>query len=308
LIGLGMLLYAAAPGYAVVALALALMGIGGGLKEALINPLVQELHPNDSGKFLNSLNGFWSIGVLLTMLLGGELLTQGASWRWIAAALGALSLLSGALFLSFRRHHPTPPVRGLGTVMQDKLRILRSPRFWVFWTMMFLAGGIEGAYTFWTASYFQIELGSLPRASGIGAACFAAGMIARRFAAAAWVKQHQLFPLLLGSALLGLLTGLLVPLIQSATPLFAALFVMGLVLACFWPTIQAYAAERLPVEPTALFILLSCGGIPGFATLSWLVGWIGDTHGPRAAFVVLPAVFVPLILCFVWERSRPAAN
>lgn len=302
LIGMGMMVYASAPSYWGVALALALVGMGGGVKEALINPLIQELHPGNSGKFLNILNGFWSIGVLLTMLSGGELLTRGISWRVIVGFLGLVSLVSGLLYLSFRRKRPHYQVHSPGKVLKDKLSILRSGRFWLFWAMMLFAGGIEGAYTFWIASYFQLELGTLPRAGGIGTACFAAGMIVGRFASGFWIKQHQLFGLLLGSAMLGLFSGLLVPVLDSVGLLFVTMGILGLSVACFWPSIQSYSADRLPLEPTALFILLSCGGIPGFALASWLVGWIGDHHGLRVAFLILPSLFVPLIACFVWER------
>lgn len=306
LIGAGMVLYAAAPGYWWVALALALVGIGGGLKEALINPLIQELHPGNSGKYLNTLNGFWSIGVLLTMLLGGDLLTRGLSWRIIVGSLGLLSLASGALYLLNRRERGGHVVRPAGVVLRDKVAILRTGRFWLFWMMMFLAGGIEGAYTFWSASYFQLELGTLPRAGGIGTACFAAGMIAGRFASGYWIRQHQLFHLLLGSAFLGLFAGLIIPLLDSVVLLFAVLFLMGLAVACFWPSIQSYSVDRLPFDTTALFILLSCGGIPGFAFVSWLIGWIGDTHGLRVALLVMPGFFLILIACFLLERGLPS--
>lgn len=304
LIGFGMVLYAAAPGYWVVALALALVGIGGGLKEALINPLIQELHPHNSGQYLNRLNGFWSIGVLMTMLLGGDLLTRGLSWRILVGTLGVVSLGSGVLYLLNRRDRTPHTVRGAGMVLRDKVSILRSGRFWLFWAMMFFGGGIEGAYTFWTASYFQLELGTLPRAGGIGTACFAAGMIAGRFASGYWIPQQHLFRLLLGSALLGLFASLLVPFIQSVGLLFAVLFITGLSVACFWPSIQSYSVDRLPFDPTALFILLSCGGIPGFAFFSWLIGWTGDLHGLRTALFILPAAFLLLIGCFLLERVQ----
>lgn len=309
LIGTGMALYAVAPSYGFIALALTLVGIGGGLKEALINPLIQELHPGNSGKYLNTLNGFWSIGVLLTMLMGGDLLTRGVSWRFLVGFLGLLSMASGALYLLNRRERNTHTVRLAGTVFRDKVAILRSGRFWIFWSMMFLAGGIEGAYTFWSASYFQLELGTLPRAGGIGTACFAGGMIAGRFASGYWIRQHHLFHLLLGSAVLGLFTSFLIPLLDSVGWLFATMFLMGLAVACFWPSIQSYSVDRLPFDPTALFILLSCGGIPGFALLSWLIGWIGDNHGLRTALFVLPAAFLVLICAFLAERRlRPHAR
>lgn len=37
---------------------------------------------------------------------------------------------------------------------------------------------------------------------------------------------------------------------------------------------------------------------------AWLVGFIGDHHGLRAAFLILPSLFLPLIACILVERCR----
>ena len=44
-LGLGMLVYSAAPTYGAVLLGIAFLGTGGGVVEGLLNPLVQDLHP-----------------------------------------------------------------------------------------------------------------------------------------------------------------------------------------------------------------------------------------------------------------------
>jgi fucose permease len=86
--------------------------------------------------------------------------------------------------------------------------------------------------------------------------------------------------------------------------LFSVMGVTGLAVACFWPSLQSYSVDRLPFDPTSLFILLSCGGIPGFAFVSWLIGWIGDLHGLRTAFYIMPVLFLLLVLCLLMERRR----
>jgi fucose permease len=112
---------------------------------------------------------------------------------------------------------------------------------------------------------------------------------------------------MLASAALGLLASFIIPFIDSIAPLFPALFLVGLATACFWPSIQSYSVDRLPFDSTALFILLSCGGIPGFASLSWLIGWIADSHGLRNALFVPAAAFLVLLITFLIERRRGQA-
>jgi MFS family permease len=269
-IGLGMLLYSLAPGYGVILLGAALLGTGGGVVEGLLNPLIQDLHPKDSGRYLNLVNGFWSVGVLVTMLGAGELLTLGISWRMIAAVLGGVCAVSGLWFIVLRGTAPTAPRYRALDVLSHKKEMMSLPRFWLFMAMMFLAGAAEGAFTFWTASFIQLQFETLPRAGGVGAALFAGGMVAGRFGAGLWVRQHQLSRLILVAAAAGAVLGVVVPFLPTLYWLFPGLFLVGISIAVYWPSIQSYAADRLPVESTSLFILLSCAGIPGFA---FATGW-----------------------------------
>ncbi|MDQ8180725.1 MFS transporter [Pelagicoccus sp. SDUM812005] len=301
--GAGMFLYSFAPSYGALFLAVALLGFGGGVIEALINPLVQELHPEDSGRYLNLINAFWSIGVLLTMLGTGEALTQLVSWRSVMMALGCFSLLSGALFLALKGAGGAVGRESeLATVLAHKRRILGLRRFWLFTALMFLGGAAEGAFTYWSASLLQLEHGAGPRAAGVGVALFAAGMIVARLLWGWLVPQSRLWHLLLGSAVAGLAVGIVFPLTDALAPLYVNLFVAGLAMACFWPTLQSYAVDRMACDATSAFILLSCGGIVGFASVSWTMGLIGDWVGLRASFWIVPAYLSVMVGLLLWER------
>lgn len=295
LMAIGFLMYALAPSLWPVAFALVLLGCGGGIQEALISPLIHELHPEDSGRFLNLVNAFWSIGVLLTMLVAGELLTRGVSWRMIMGSLGLLSLSTGTLYLAFRHAQPRRPRYDIGHVMRQKWQIVRMRHFWLFLLLMMIAGGIEGAFTFWTATYVQLELGGNPRSGGFAAGCLAGGMILGRLLCGIWVRQDQLRALLKFAAVTGLVLAVVLPMVNHFAVACVLLFCIGFAVAPFWPTIQAYAVDRLKVDATVLFILLSCGANPGYALITWLVGWLGDVYGLRVGFAVLAPLFALLL-------------
>jgi len=303
--GCGLFLYAFAPSYGAVLAAGGLLGAGGGVIEGLLNPLIQDLHPDDSGRYLNIQNAFWSVGVLLTVLAGGDLLTRGVSWRAVIGTVGVVAILAGLLFLVLERRSPHRIVHSANDVLGHKKAILMTPRFWLFVPLMFIAGGVEGAYTFWSASYIQLHYGSAARMGGIGTACFAGGMILGRLGGGWFVGQKSLRRLILASALLGFAVSLAVPFLAHQGALFAVLFLAGLSIACFWPSLQSYSADRIAENPTSLFILLSCAGIPGFALTSWAMGLLGDHVGLNRAFFLVPvlfAVFLALLLC---ERRGP---
>ncbi|TVQ96087.1 MAG: MFS transporter [Spirochaetaceae bacterium] len=305
-LGLGLLAYSFAPAYGIVLLAAAFVGVGGGIIEALINPLVQDLHPEDSGRYLNMINAFFSVGILSTVLVSGELLTRGVSWRVVMAGLAVISIITGVAFIAFDRRSPFVRSHRAVDVLGHKAAILRHPRFWIFFPMMFLAGGAEAALTFWSASYIQLHFGLLPRMGAIGTACFAAGMIVGRMGSGWLVPQHRLWHLLFASAVLGTVFTLLVPMMGSIVPLLVVLFLSGLAIACFWPSIQSYSVDRMPLDSTSLFILLSCGGMPGFGAVSLVMGIIGDRHGLNASLYVIPALLALLSLLLLIERRwRP---
>lgn len=306
----GMFAYAAAPTYGVVLAAMAAVGFGGGVVEALVNPLVQQEHRDDSGSYLNFVNAFWSIGVMASVLVSGELLTRGVSWRMLVAASGGIALAAAALFLAVGRSAGVAAARPVAPA-QAWLRIkavLANRRFWVFAAALFFGAGAEAAFTFWSASYVQLHYGALPRAGGFGTACFAGGMIAARMASGRFVRQGGLRTLIAASAAGGIVVSLLVFAVESLGVFYVLLFAAGLSVACFWPSIQAYAADCLDVDSTMLFILLACAGIPGFGFASWLMGVLGDVAGIRASFAVIPAFFVTLLAILVVDSSLHAGR
>ena len=148
----------------------------------------------------------------------------------------------------------------------------------------------------------QLEYGAAPRAAGVAVALFAAGMIVARLAFGWWVPQSRLWGLLFISALCGVGVSALIPLIDSLQLAYVGLFFSGVSVACFWPSLQAYAVDRMNFSPTGVFILLSCGGLGGFATISWMMGMIGDRFGLLLSFWVIPACLLGLVGALLFER------
>ncbi len=307
LLGLSLFLFALSPNYLMILIAMGMSGIGSGGLEGMINPLVQDLHPGDSGRYLNLTNAFWSVGVLGTALIAGELLTHAISWRVLVTGIGVLSVVTGMLFLLFREKREKRTENDIADTMNHIRIIMKRKTYWLFALAMVCAGGAEGAYTFWSASYIQICFNASPRAGGIGTACFAGGMMLGRFAWGHMVGQDGLKTLIIVSALGGVLASLGLLLVSSFVGLCIVLVVAGLAIACFWPSIQSYAADIMDVDHTMLFILLSCAGIPGFGVICWLMGFIGQRSGLRASFFMIPVVLLALaITMLIVSRNKPA--
>ena len=305
----GFLTYAFATSYAMVLVAIVLVGLGSGVLEALLNPLVQEEHPEDSGKYLNIVNAFFSLGVLITVLLTGDLLTRGVSWRVLVAALAALSGGSALLFVITRssRTSATPTSSDNQTSLWAHTRdFARKPLFWWYTAAMFAGGGAEGAFTFWSASYIQLHFGAVARAGAAGTAVFAAGMALGRLSSGHIVRQEHLDRLIIASAIVGCVVSIGAWAASALWLFWVALFGAGVSIACFWPSIQSHAADVIGGDSTTLFILLSMGGVPGFGISSFVMGLIAERSGLRDSLWVIPALlaFLTVTMIFAGRERR----
>jgi MFS family permease len=312
-IGIGMSLCAMAPAYSILFLALVVAGIGEGVIEGLATPFVQDLHPEEPGRYINFAHAFWSVGVVITVLLTGALLSYEVSWRQIIVGVALFCLIPAAIILLPARpehaypDHTEPLHRSV--VWNHALTIVRIPRFWLFFAAMFVAGGGEFALTFWSASYIQLHYASTAWAGGVGTALFAAGMVVGRTGWAYLLHQRHLRRLIIGSALAGTLCTLLLPTLPSLWLFMGVLFVAGIATAPFWPSVQSHSADRLPqTDTTMLFILLSCAGVPGCGFAAWLMGYIGNHFGGLGvAFYLVPALYLILAILIGYDSlSRKA--
>ena len=311
LMGVGTSLAGLAPGYAVLLLALTAAGLGEGVIEGLATPFVRDLHVAEPGRYINFSHAFWSVGVLVTVLAAGALLSADVSWRAILFGVGLLTMAPAALLLlpSRRGHeypeHPEPIHRRV--VLAQAKDILRRPRFWRFFAAMFLAGGGELCLTFWSASHIQLNIHAAPWAGAVGTAFFAAGMVVGRTGSGYLLHQRHLRSLVLYSALAGVAVTAVLPWITSLWLFCAVLLLAGVATAPYWPSIQSHAVDCLDgADSTMVFILLSCAGVPGCGFFTWLMGFIGDRLGSLTdAFLLVPACYLLLAGLIAVGRDVP---
>ena len=308
MMGCGITLAAFTGSYLPLAALLLLTGLGEGLIEGIATPFVQQLHPGESGRYVNIAHSFWPVGTICCVLGIGALLEHGVSWRPVVAATGALSVIPALLlWLPSRRPYPEEAAPSLhAELWRRSVEIIRKPRFWLFFAGLFFGGGMEFCLTFWAASFVRLEFSAGAWAGGVGTAAIAAGMFLSRITAGMLVRQRHLWHSLLICALLGMpvLTGMLfLAPGGSLIPLFILLFLGGISIGPFWPTWQVYCTERMPgCDSTLVFIYLSCAGIPGCGFFTWIMGVAGDCWGLRRAFLIEPGTLVLVMLILLIER------
>lgn len=271
------------------------IGIGNGFLEALLTPIVEDLYPGDNGSKMNLLHAFWPLGTCASVLILGELLSLSISWRILFIALAGLVLIISFYYPSSKKIQLPKSRSDLGHIRE----ILSLKRFWYFGIALFFAGGSEGAFAFWSASFIQIHYAALPRAGAIGTACFAIGMAVGRLYSSKLAGKLGLPFIIFVSSILGLLISVSFFFIADLYMLYLFLLCMGLCIACLWPSLQTLAARELPVDPTSLMVFLSCFGIPGLSSITLFMGMLGDRFGLRASFILAPVYLTGLCFFFI---------
>lgn len=299
---LGILACAVSQSYLMLLPMLLITGLGEGIIEGIATPFVQQLHVDESGRYVNIAHSFWSVGMFATVLGAGALLNAGVHWRLVMGLVGILSLMPMVFYFwpeSPGREYPeTQEVIDGAKVARQAWAILSTPRFWVYLAIIFLNGGCEFCLSFWSASFIQLNFAGSAWAGGIGTALVALGMFIGRTCSGIFVPQDKLKHLMLGSSILCFPATIPMAFLRPEAfdnpntalyILYVLLFVGGLGVACFWPTSQVYATERLPhLDPTMIFVIMSCSGIPGCGIFSWLMGVLGDTVGLDKSFFLVP--------------------
>jgi MFS family permease len=308
LMSVGVALCAVAPSYGILFLALMLAGLGEGVIEGLATPFVQDLHPEEPGRYINLTHSFWSVGVLATVLLSGGLLSLGVSWRLLTAVVALIGCAAAVLILIPARqgkHAVAHTPLSLSTVWSHTLSIIKFPRFWRFYLAMFLAGGGEFCLTFWSASHIRLHFGGAAWTGGVGVAFFALAMVIGRMASGYFVAQSGLRRLILIAAVCGTAVCLLLPHSPNLWVFYGLLFLAGLATAPFWPSIQSYATDCMPqLDSTMLLILLSCAGVPGCGVFTYLMGLLGNQSASLTqAFYLVPAAYALIAVLMASDRD-----
>jgi fucose permease len=295
-------------------------GCGEGYIEAMATPFVQKLHKENTGQYMNFAHSFWSIGVTGTTIGAGFMLMCGVPWRPVVFCTCLLAVVAG-LFLLWpeKKGHEFPEEHeslALATVVKQTKDIWSTPKFWLFFLLMFMAGGAEYCLTFWLASFMQLTMKTGAFLGGVATAVFALGMVTGRMGWGVYVPQKRLGQSLIVACTVGLLLSCAIPFVRpdmvvgrigSVILLFVLLYLIGITIAPLWPTIQTYSVDRLPkhLDETMVFVWLSCAGVPGCGTFAWLMGVLGDVfHSLNMPFFLVPACQLLLAVALLLETRR----
>ena len=303
-----------APSYRFLLLVMLGAGLGEGILEALATPFVQALHKdNEPARYVSFSHSFWSVGVALTTIGAGVMLNYDISWKF-ALLIVALSGLPGIIMLiipSKKEQLKLNAVKGksAGEVVAHSVELFRCGRFWLFFGAIFFAGGGEWCLTFWIPTFVQLVHQGSAFMSGVAMALFAFGMMAGRMLAGMLIPQRYLPILLIATGIFSCVIGSFIPFAPDVLTVCILVTLAGVGVGPFWPCIQSVCVDKLQLDATQIYIILSCAGIPGCGVFTWLQGALGDVSwiGLRYSFFLMPvSILIMTLLLVAAFRNKKA--
>jgi MFS family permease len=258
--------------YNVLWIGAAISGIGWGLTETVINPLVASLYPEDKTAKLNSAHAWWPGGLVIGGLLGVAMSNMQLSFQMKLGLVVLPAIV--VLIMSLGVKYPPTERAAAGLSTGSMFKELLNPMFLVLFLSMFLTAASELAPGQWV----DLALSRTVGMPGILLLVYVSGLmfLMRHFAGP---LVHKLSPIgVLWFSSLGAALGL-VALSYANSP------VMGLLAAtlwgtgvCYmWPTMLATASERFPRGGALLMGLMGTAGTLSIQFVLPKMGSIYDT-------------------------------
>lgn len=269
------------------------VGIGNGMVEAALNPMIASIYPKNKVKMLNRFHVWFPGGIVIGSVVGWLIMdVMGLSWQIMVATLFIPLIIYAVLF--FGQKFPVTERVQLGVSNSKMFSSLGKPLFIFMVVCMFLTAASELGTT------QRIE--SLLKTSGatpLLVLAFINGIMALGRAFAGKVI-HKLQPagMLLFSAIFTFI-GLWLLTVTSGGMLFVAAAVFAVGVTFFWPTMLGFVAEYLPQTGALGLSIMGGAGMLSVSIVLPIMGRIMDNAGATEALrtmSILPAI---LIILFV---------
>ncbi len=271
-VGVGLLIVAWTRSYQGLLFAACLMGLGGGVLDMILSPVVCALTPEARTKTLNWLHSFYCVGAVLTVLVATVTLAWGIGWRTVAVVMTAPAFLVGIVFLILPHPQLLAEPRS-----RARVRDLIHERFFRYAMItIFLGGAAEMAVSQWLPAFAELELGFSRNVGGSSLLVFSVAMVLGRWMVVALHHRYSIYTLMFWSTATTTIALLVAGLVPSPWISLSAAVLSGFTGSCLWPSTLGVAADRYPQSGASMFALLSALGNFGGIIMPWGVGVIAD--------------------------------
>ncbi|WP_242092770.1 MFS transporter [Aestuariivivens sediminicola] len=269
------------------------VGIGNGMVEAALNPMIASIYQENKTKMLNRFHVWFPGGIVIGALVGYLVMdVMGLSWQIMVATLFIPLVIYGALFLG--QKFPVTERVQMGVSYGDMLKSVFKPLFIFMVVCMFLTAASELANTQRIESLLSKSI-----AKPLLVLAFINGIMAFGRAFAGQVI-HKLRPagMLLFSAIFTFI-GLWLLSSVSGTMVIVAAAIFAVGVTFFWPTMLGFVAEYLPETGALGLSIMGGAGMFSVSVVLPIMGNMLDNATPSEVLRIMSVLPAILIVAFL---------
>jgi len=244
------------------AIFLFLFGAGGGLIEGMGTALVRDLFPQNPRNMLNFSQAVFGIGTIGGPILAGHLLDYNISWRLIFVLFAILicPIIFAYKYLKF----PTILTRAEVNI-KNVFRVINDWRFIFLNITMLLYVGAEMGIASWICVFLNKRFNITAASYGLALAVFWSGIVLGRLVRAA-IPRHIPDKVLILTYLSASVVFQILALTSNNFSITITLyFLVGLSMACIWPTIISMVSDLFPhYSSSVIGVTVGSGGLGAF--------------------------------------------
>jgi MFS transporter, FHS family, glucose/mannose:H+ symporter len=289
-----------APSARLLAGAVLVFGVSGGVINGSTNALVSDISEQGRSSGLALLGVFFGVGALGVPLVLGLLL------RWLDYAailrdIGLAVLLPVAFFVAIGF---PPPKQPQGFPLRKAGGLLREKTLLLLGGMLFFQSGMEITLGGWSARYAHEVLGLTDQRSVLVLSLFWVGMMTARLVLTALLRRQSAGLVLQVFLALAVLGSVLLLATVSVTMAMLGLFLLGFGLAAGFPIVLGSIGEIYTDLTGTAFSIAFVLALTGGSALPYLTGLMGDRYGLRASLLIVPASALAMAALFEVVRRR----
>lgn len=269
-------------------------GIGGGLIEVLISPIVEACPTDNKASVMSLLHSFYCWGTVAVVLLSTLFLrVVGQShWRELAVLWAILPVIN----IFFFARVPMIALTQEGEGMSVK-ELFSVKNFWIFLLLMICAGAAEQSMSQWASAFAESGLGISKTVGDLAGPCmFSIFMGCARTFYAKVGESMNLLSFIIRSSFLCMVAYFVAACSPIPVVSLAGCALCGLSVGVLWPGVFSIASAKYPKGGTAMFALLALAGDLGCSAGPTLVGMVSGIFGGNLKIGLAAAEIFPVVL------------
>lgn len=290
----GTLLVSVAQGPNEACLGAGVSGLGTGILDALLTPLVCAAFPHSRASTANLLHAFYPIGMFLVVLAALVLTRLGWSWREVYRAVAVTNVPYAMLFavMALPRHSHQGPSR------MPVARLLSHFAFLTLGMSIFLAGVSELGPSQWLPAYVEQTTSSSRSTGALGLLLLGTTMAIGRLGNSLIARRVNPHWLVAAGAAVSAVSLVLAAVPAGPPFTIGCLGMLGLAVSGIWPSLLSLAGNRFPEAGASMYSLLSTSGNLGGLVGPLAIGLVAQGFDLRLAMgtLALAPAMILLIL------------